>query len=390
MQTTFSRRVLLFAVVLCALAAAEVSSQTLRPIDSRKNVSLSPSELRTANRNPQAGSTPVQPTPIGDDAELPRTAGQVWKTYDLRPYTSKLAKDHKPQQAIVDWILRETGTEVWFEEPLGLLSASRSTLSVYHTPEMQRIVSDVVNRFTNNPHDSQRFSLRLITLNSPNWRSRAYRLMQPVPVQSAGIEAWLLSKENAAVLLAELKRRMDYQEHNSPNVLIANGQSELITKMRPLTYTGGIRLRPGGGDLETRQMQEGFVLQFNPLVARDGQTVDAVIRAHIDQVERFVPVTIEVPGPGGVVQRVQIQVPQMVSWRLLERFRWPTEQVLLLSCGVVANPGPERRAALSFPNPFGVEAGRADALLMIQVLGPEQAAVTPPGQANLPGMRKRY
>ena len=39
--------------------------------------------------------------------------------------------------------MRETGTEIWFSEPLGILSASRTTLKVYHTPEMQQIVADV-------------------------------------------------------------------------------------------------------------------------------------------------------------------------------------------------------------------------------------------------------
>ena len=34
----------------------------------------------------------------------------------------------KPEQAITDWILRETGTEVWFSEPLGILNASSTTL----------------------------------------------------------------------------------------------------------------------------------------------------------------------------------------------------------------------------------------------------------------------
>ena len=48
-----------------------------------------------------------------------------------------------------------------------------------------------------------------------------------------------------------------------------------------------------------------------------------------------------VPSLAGGLQRVEIQVPQIVSWRLHERFRWPTNQVLLLSCGVVATPPSE-------------------------------------------------
>ena len=61
----------------------------------------------------------------------------MWREYDISPYTLRVQDVAKPEQAIIDWILRETGTEVWFAEPLGILSASSTTLRVYHTPEMQ-------------------------------------------------------------------------------------------------------------------------------------------------------------------------------------------------------------------------------------------------------------
>ena len=73
-----------------------------------------------------------------------------------------------------------------------------------------------------------------------------------------------------------------------------------------------------------------------------GQEVDAVIKCQIDQVEKFVPVGIDIPGVAAGRQSVQIQVPQLVSWRLHERFRWPVDQVLLISCGIVAAPAPGR------------------------------------------------
>jgi hypothetical protein len=37
-------------------------------------------------------------------------------------------------------------------------------------------------------------------LPDPNWRESAYPVMQSVPVRSPGVEAWLISKENAAIL----------------------------------------------------------------------------------------------------------------------------------------------------------------------------------------------
>ena len=71
---------------------------------------------------------------------LPNEHGQVWREYDISPYTLRVRDVAKPEQAIIDWVLRETGTEVWFAEPLGILNASSTTLRVYHTPEMQERV----------------------------------------------------------------------------------------------------------------------------------------------------------------------------------------------------------------------------------------------------------
>jgi hypothetical protein len=56
----------------------------------------------------------------------------------------------------------------------------------------------------------------------------------------------------------------------------------------------------------------------------------------------------------------------MVSWRLSDRFRWPADNVLLLSCGVVANPAPGSASALSILSPLGLSSSRADALLLIE------------------------
>jgi hypothetical protein len=141
-------------------------------------------------------------------------------------------------------------------------------------------------------------------------------------------------------------------------------------------------------------VQEGFTLEISPLLSLDGTTADAVIKCHIDQVERFVPVAIDVPSMTGGGQRLQLQVPQMVSWRLHERFRWPAKHVLLLSCGVVATPEPQASNPLGIPNPFSSSRGRADALLFIESHGKASQTLVEPVQAGargtLPQYRGRY
>ncbi|MFM8250093.1 MAG: hypothetical protein ACKOBW_00695 [Planctomycetota bacterium] len=300
---------------------------------------------------------------------LPNSQGQIWREYDISPFTLRAKGIEKPERAIVDWVLRETGTEVWFSEPLGILNANASTLRVYHTPEMQRLVASIVDRFVHSGADSFVISVRMATVGSPNWRTRASGWMRPVEVKTPGVDAWLVSRENAALLLAEISRRADYREHNSPNVLIANGQSHTMARQRAKPYVKSLRAREPlgtGVDSILGQIDEGYSLELNPLFSLDGRTVDAVIKCQIDQVEKMNSVPLDLPSLNGQFQRVQIQVPQVVSWRLNERFRWPADQVLVISCGVIASPAPEAAGPLAFVNNLAQSGtGRADALLML-------------------------
>ena len=72
-------------------------------------------------------------------------------------------------------------------------------------------------------------------------------------------------------------------------------------------------------------------------------------------------------------QRAECQVPQMTMVQLHERFHWPTDQVLLLSMGVVATPGPQKPNMLTDMLPLPDSAPRADALLFIESKGPVSA-----------------
>ncbi len=331
------------------------------------------------------------------DGILPNNHGQIWREYDISPYTSRVTTTARPEQAVVDWILRDTGTEVWFSEPVGLLSASREKLVVYNTPEMHELVRDVVDRFVSSRAESRAFGLQLVTVGSPNWRSKALPLMRSVTVQSPGVDAWLLSKENAAVLVNQLRQRTDFREHDSPTLVIHNGQSQAISRTRPRNYVRSIGIRANasaGYELVPGQIQEGFSLQISPLLSLDERAVDAVIKCQIDQVEKLVPVAIDIPGVANTRQSVEIQVPQLVSWRLHERFRWPADQVLLVSCGVVATPTADQPRPLSLPllGGLGGSPGRADALLFIQNQGKaaQPAGIDRTANGAAPNNRGRY
>ena len=391
-----SYHLMLAGMLLPTIAIGQTDNKLLAPPAARTPPAVAPA--RSAPLPPLLSGTAAKPPPSASQAQatatvadarsglriqkgagvLPNEHGQVWREYDISPYTLGVRDVAKPEQAIVDWILRDTGTEVWFTEPLGILSASSTTLRVYHTPDMQAIVRGIVERFVGGDVQAHSLGVRLMTVGSPNWRVRALPLLKPVDVKSPGVEAWLLSRENAVALGDQLKARADFREHSAPRVEIANGQSETLARTQARQYVCGIQLKREFPfyDALPDKIDEGYSLEISPLLSLDGQTMEAAIDCSVDQLEKLVPLTIDVP-TGGQTQRVQIQVPQLVSWRLSERFRWPTSEVLLLSCGVVATPAPGSAGMLSVLAPLGISSNRADALLMIEHKPPSVTAITP-------------
>ncbi len=328
----------------------------------------------------------------GGNGILPNDAGQIWREYDVSSYTTRVTATKRPEQAIVDWVLRETGYEAWHTEPLGVLCAGPRTLRVYHTPKMQDIVADVVDRFVSSEAATYTFSLRVVTLDSPNWRTLAQRLLRSVPVQTQGINAWVLPREDAAILLGQLHRRSDYREHNSPYLMVNNGQSTLISAMRGRPYVRDLILRPdtaAGFDPSPGQVDEGFNLDFSPLLSADRRMVDATIKCDVDQIEKMISVMLEVPTRDSPRQRAKIEVPQITHFRFHERFRWPIEQVLVVGMGMVPLPIPIDGAPLvpGVTLPFGQTPARADLLVFVECKGQTPTAAS--GSAPIPRTSQR-
>src|SRR5690606_27841985 len=189
--------------------------------------------------------------------------------------------------------------------------------------------------------DSQAFTMRVVTISDPNWRSRAHRVLQPVPAQTPGVQAWLLKREDAALLISELSKRTDYREHSSPQLLIGNGETHVLSRTRPRSYIRDIKMVPNvwpGFEAQADQIEEGFAVEFSPLLTQDGKMIDAIFQCHIDHVEQMAPVLIDVPTPLAPRQRTKLEVPQVSQFRLQERFRWPVDEVLLIGLGVVPAP----------------------------------------------------
>ncbi len=399
-----SRRVVVLALVAAVSASPLARGQSpgasgwRAPTDSgRYESAAEPQVAPQAAAQPIPSATPYGAGPAAEPitraqvtkgaGTLPNEHGQVWREYDISPYTVRNTTTEHPEQSIVDWILRETGYEAWHGTPVGLLSADRKVLRVYHTPQMQTIVAEIVDRFVNGQAQNYGFGLRIISMKNPNWRVRALPLMTAIPVQSPGVQGWIMAREDAALLLAELRRRTDYREQTTPNQMVLNGQTAVMSTMRPITYTKGIipmqNVWPGYQP-ELGQLDEGFSLEFSPLLSTDSRTTDAVVKLKLCQVERMLEVQLEAPSAVAANQKAAVQVPQLTMVQLHERFRWPTDQVLLLSMGVVATPGPEKPNPLMDVLPVPKSAPRADALLMVESSGTVAQATPIPGTGAAP------
>ena len=336
---------------------------------------LNPTAAHTQTRKDWLQSRPVTTagnnqdvTPIGSSGgKLDTSAGQVWREYDIRSFTNRLRDQEHPEQTIVDWILRETGTNAWFGGVQSMLSANRERVVVYHTPEVQQIVDDMVARFLDTRSEANEIAVRLITVDKPDWRLRAESILTPIKTQTLGIEAWLISRENAALLLTDLSKRSDFREHNSPNLTIYSGQTHTLKATRPRIFSAGVDPTATTNSVaNTNYIDEGFSMDISPLISGDGQSIEAVIKCSVDQIEKFTPIFASGIDQFGMHRRSQIQVPQISSWRLHERFKWPKNEVLLISRGQVATP--ERTTKWNEPVRKMLNNGgqRANALLFLE------------------------
>ena len=321
---------------------------------------------------------------------LPNEQGQLWREYDISPYTLQVASTNRPEQAVVDWILQETGYETWHSEPLAILSANRRSLFVYHTAEMQQVVNGVVDRFVSNDVDANEFSLRVVTVGNPNWRARTHSLLQPVAVQTPGVQAWVLAREAAVNLLAEVRRRTDFREHSSPQQMVGNGQSTVVSSTRSQYYVRDVRLTGNtwpGYQPETAVVDEGFSLEFSPLLSIDRQSIDAIVKCQIDQLEKMEPVMLDVPTSVAPRQRTKIEVPQLAHFQFHERFRWSPDKVLLVCMSMIPLPMSSESKSLvpGLPIPgMGSSSNRGDLLVLIEAKGPTQATTSPARTATRP------
>ena len=277
-------------------------------------------------------------------AQLPQQ-GQIWKEYNIRPYTQGVTNTSRPEQAIMDAILRQTGHQVWCGAVPGLLSVNENMIHVYHTPEIQEQVEAIVRQYLLSGNRTITWQFRVMTVNSPNWRVQAFPFLRAAETQSPGSAAWILNISDTPNLIRILQDRYGFQQVNSPMVTVHNGQPVTVNLTHPRQYTRGVYPDPNGGGMRTANglVESGCKLEFTPLVTGADRIVDALVQVHIDNLERVYDVNLPLNySRRGANNSAKIQTPRIDQFRFQERFMWAADRALLISVGITPSPIPER------------------------------------------------
>jgi hypothetical protein len=321
---------------------------------------------------PSLQAISVKPTSWTETTSLPAEGGQVLATYSIANFVEQAGVGS--EKLVLDWVLQDTGYATWHGSQLAALAADPTTLTCFHVPEIQDRVADVVTRFVGDAAAPHRFLVRVVGVGSPSWRGDVAAAMQPLPTTTPGVQAWMMPRESAALLLATLRGRSDYREVPTGPVLAANGQPAVISGGRRRPYVrdvaAGMPTAPGWQTV-TSECDEGLSVEVQPLMTADGAAVEAVFRCRLDQIERMATVAVDVPAAGQ--GQFKIEVPQSVAVRVGERFRWPATQTLVVGLGLVPWPVPDP-AGPGGPTLLPPAALRMDVLVVVE---PRLAAAAP-------------
>lgn len=264
---------------------------------------------------------------------LPNDRGQIWKQYDISKYTSKFPRMSNPESVIMDWILMETGFEIWHSDIPAMLNVTRTAVNVYHVPQIQTTVENLIQDFVNTDPLEHQFRVQIFTVNMPYWRQKTGNRLTPVLSFSMGSQAWTIAPEEMKTVLDILQKTPGFTNHASDLKSIPNGQSMRLSWLRTRNYVRNFFVRSGIQQKDEALLDDGFSFELMPLLRMNGSMIDAQIKFQVNHLDRFLPMNIDVPGVSSRSSE-KINVPLVGQFRFRERYQWNTENALLVSPGL--------------------------------------------------------
>jgi len=341
-------RIVVFVSLLCPVTLLAQDAAFVPPLPSENP------EYRLNNAENRLNNLPIasKDSVLGDRIarisatleSIPQEHGQMWREFDITPHTQERrlpTGGTPPEQAIIDWILRKRGTNMWHTAPFGILTADSEKLCAYHTREVLLEVADVVDRFVCPQLWNEACTLRIVSTSRPDWLTRAHSQLRPIKIATPGVQGWIVDKPTAQSLLVDMNRRSDFKELIPPQPLIAHGIQHNVVVKRERQYLRDVQPNPSvlNGYAEDRvALDEGIGLTLTPLAVLDGQNMDVNIKLDIVQIERMTTTPIDITTATNLRQRFQLESPQMAYFNLDEIVRFPKNMVLLLDLGTVPLP----------------------------------------------------
>ncbi len=192
-----------------------------------------------------------------------------------------------PQKALIDWVLLRTGVSDWHGDHPTVLSADRTRLTAYNSPDVLKQVDEIVSRFVEATHDTLKIQVQFIAAVNPRWRYTVYSRLTYVGGGPQGQQIWTMKSRDAALVLTQIQIQQGFRPLAKEGVEMTNGQTLTIKTKEPRDFVGGLIPDPAGGvsfQPRSERINEGIVLKISPLLNYDGNAVDAKIDLTVNTV----------------------------------------------------------------------------------------------------------
>lgn len=282
--------------------------------------------------------------PSGTELDVPpanfrEEAGHTWRNFDIARYTSQAytPENPRPQNAIVEWIFRRTGSAVWHGEKIAVLSAGKAQIRAYHNPRILDTVEEYIERFTKATADVLSVRVRFVATQDTRWRYAVNERLKRIATGPHGQQIWTISPDDASIIRTQMMLYQGFKLIADKTVKMINGQTMSIETSDIVDYVGGTQ-SDGSASLgpqpRTDQLKEGVFLRFSPLLSFEGDTLDAALDLRSTTVKRLIRTKILARREVGPAD-ITLDVPEVVETRLNRTIEsWDPGQTLVISSGI--------------------------------------------------------
>jgi hypothetical protein len=354
----------------------------LEPVRNRK-VSLTQQEARPPRQAPKADESEEEGTETTGFDE----PGHRWMSYDISKYM-QLPHDQTipPQNAIIDWILRRQGTGIWHGAKVAALVANKTHVKAYHSDKWLTEVGEIVERFTDSTADILKVRIRFIAAADPRWRYMVLSRMNLLGGGPQGQQIWTMSLTDATMAITQMQVYQGFELLADQQVEMINGQTLSMTTSEKKPYNPGLQRQATANNQSTEasfnQLSEGVFLKFSPLLTYNGDAVDGSIELSCNTVKTMIKTRV-LAGREQGANEVTVDVPEVVSSRLVQTVRWSIGQTLVISGGI--HPGmlvKNKNGFLNLRIP-GTVPTQTETLILVDVETPTSPARAAGNSTNL-------